>query len=319
MLHIHWVTNSGRFGDHQPVVDLWMTFKEAGSDEEKRVRVYGPKYAKILARWDSSSTLGGFIARSDESLGLYLLAKFVQQQFRSYPHRPVINTDPAHAPEVPRHGEVFEVDDNGNVFWNMSYVIDDPRQGMGSVEDTESIPVTRFISNSELPESYNNDWHSWAVEDDTPAPAPSPTEPTSAPPPPPPEPTPIEPPGFEKIGAPQCAEGSNNGSPLSIVKGQCVKVWDGYSSGGEDWSAQYQPNSPYNCGNNCFSYPKGFGRIQAFGDGTYGTNCEYFSDLNCQSSIGKTGNVVSVKKDGIKVLDEASGQKGFSMQCFFHC
>lgn len=321
MLHIHWVTRSGRHGPHQPVVDLWMYFKEAGSDDQQKVRVYGAKYAKILARLDSTSTLGGFIARSDESLGLYLLAKYVQKEFGTYPHRPVVNTDPNHAPEIPHRGDIFEVDDNGNVFWNTSYSVNvsqDPRQGLGNVDDTEGVTVTQLIPNAELPESYNNAWHNWALDEETPAsPPPSPEE-TPAPPPPPPEETPIEPPGFQKIGAPRCVEGGIPGT-LSIIKDQCVKLWDGYSAGGFDDNAQYQPNSPYNCENNCFAYPKGFGGIQAYGDGTYGTNCEYFSDLECKSRIGETGNVVSIKKNGIKVLDEASGQKGFSIQCYFHC
>ncbi|KAK6330342.1 hypothetical protein TWF696_003438 [Orbilia brochopaga] len=88
-----------------------------------------------------------------------------------------------------------------------------------------------------------------------------------------------------------------------VANGACVTYYDG--CGGRKLGS-YKPT----CEGNCFRYDR-FGGIWAAGDGTFGTNCQAFSDDNCQNYIGETGN--QVFRSGCKAF------QGKSMKCYYRC
>jgi len=104
LLHVQWVSMSGKYGTNSPVDDLTIKFSDPGNPLVKLERkVYGPLNAKILARSSLPDCLGDFIVRSDENLMLYALAKYVQQELGLYPHLPLVNTQPVTRPSYPKH------------------------------------------------------------------------------------------------------------------------------------------------------------------------------------------------------------------------
>jgi hypothetical protein len=116
-----------------------------------------------------------------------------------------------------------------------------------------------------------------------------------------------------------CHVGNGPENLVQLVGQQCVRVWEDHTTGGKDGGgsiANYKPQSPYNCKNNCFTWEKGFGGIEAMGDGTHGTNCAAFADSKCsqQFKLGETGNSV---EHGYLVLPV--GVRGYSMLCYFNC
>lgn len=92
-----------------------------------------------------------------------------------------------------------------------------------------------------------------------------------------------------------------------VANGACVEYYS--QSGNCGWDGLIRAYRP-TCAGNC--YVDVFNAIQVSGDGTYGTSCEAFSDNQCQTSVGKTGN---------KVLgNQCSGNlKGRSMKCYYRC
>ncbi|KAL7629627.1 hypothetical protein AAE478_001149 [Parahypoxylon ruwenzoriense] len=65
------------------------------------------------------------------------------------------------------------------------------------------------------------------------------------------------------------------------------------------------------CDGNCFQYDS-FSSLMSGGDGTYGVDCQVFSDSNCQNSIGDTWNEVIGN-----LCKHFPGEK--SMKCFYRC
>ncbi|KAF3937620.1 hypothetical protein ABW19_dt0205679 [Dactylella cylindrospora] len=88
-----------------------------------------------------------------------------------------------------------------------------------------------------------------------------------------------------------------------VANGACVSFYTG--CGGLKLGS-YKPT----CEGNCFRYDS-FGGIWAAGDGTYGTNCYVYSDVNCQNYVGQTGN--QVFRSGCKAIP------GKSMKCYYRC
>lgn len=87
--------------------------------------------------------------------------------------------------------------------------------------------------------------------------------------------------------------------------GECVYVTS-ESCGGQH-QASYKPT----CEGNCYVYP--FNSLSVAGDGWFGTNCQAFSDTNCQNYIGETGNIVR----GDAYCQNFQG--GNSMKCWYRC
>ncbi|KAI5461766.1 SGNH hydrolase-type esterase domain-containing protein [Mariannaea sp. PMI_226] len=124
-------------------------------------------------------------------------------------------------------------------------------------------------------------------------------------------------PYFDHLFGPRvpCGPGTDSDSLAQAVGQQCVRIWADHNAGGGGWVAQFKPQSPNNCDGTCWPWPAGYGGIEAIGDGTYGTNCATYSDLNCQNQIGSTGNAVEHHP---AVLKDSEGL-GHSVKCFFHC
>ncbi|KFY40203.1 hypothetical protein V494_03608 [Pseudogymnoascus sp. VKM F-4513 (FW-928)] len=92
-----------------------------------------------------------------------------------------------------------------------------------------------------------------------------------------------------------------------VANGACVKYFrtDG-KCGGSGASVSYKPT----CAGNC--YVDNFQSISVAGDGTYGTNCEIYSDNHCGDKTGETGNhVIGAAK--------CLASKGSSMRCYYRC
>jgi hypothetical protein len=93
-----------------------------------------------------------------------------------------------------------------------------------------------------------------------------------------------------------------------VANGQCVKFFSGYNGEGA-LEGSYKPT----CQGNCYRY--GFNSIRVAGDGTYGTNCNAYSDNNCQNYIGQTGNELST----FARTTTTNFPGGQSMKCYYRC
>ncbi|KAI9760114.1 MAG: hypothetical protein M1840_002725, partial [Geoglossum simile] len=153
LLHINWVHKSGRYGSNKQVEDYKIEYWD---DREGRYRikdVYGPKRAKILARYRDPIDLGQIIARSDENLGLYALVKFIQAKFGAYPHLPLVNTDPHRRPWIPLVDSEFLVNKTSGIVANSS-VPDDPAFVDFFPAETNTIVIDKFFPDSDLLADY---------------------------------------------------------------------------------------------------------------------------------------------------------------------
>ncbi|KAI9770836.1 MAG: hypothetical protein M1839_003031 [Geoglossum umbratile] len=161
LFHIDWVSNAGRWGPNLPVIDMRIDFYDPDDHGKKKTRdVYGPRNAKILARWNddtSSPQPGRIVARSAENLALYTLAVYVTQQLGAYPHLPIVNTQPNHEPNF-KDNQPFTIDSQGHVWMNASFPDELVRYG----GDNETVAVRQFLDDSVYPKSYLDEWHHWA-------------------------------------------------------------------------------------------------------------------------------------------------------------
>lgn len=105
------------------------------------------------------------------------------------------------------------------------------------------------------------------------------------------------------LGFASIALSANCGSTPGFANGECVFVESG--SCGSTVQTSYKPT----CAGNCYVYP--FNSLAVAGDGVFGTNCQAFSDYNCQNYIGETGNAVS------STCKNFPG--GHSMKCYYRC
>ncbi|KAI9761710.1 MAG: hypothetical protein M1840_001714 [Geoglossum simile] len=163
LLHIYWVHKSGPFGPNARVIDYRIEFWDGGG--KVRHDVYGPERAKILARYNSPSRIGSIIASSDENLGLYTLAKFIQAQFGAYPHLPLVNTEPSKRPWDPLRRSLFLVNGTGGIVANSSAPADDVTLVGDLPEDTGSVIIDNFFPDSDLPADYISAWKGWSLEE----------------------------------------------------------------------------------------------------------------------------------------------------------
>ncbi|KAJ3498814.1 hypothetical protein NLG97_g826 [Lecanicillium saksenae] len=74
---------------------------------------------------------------------------------------------------------------------------------------------------------------------------------------------------------------------------QCVRYYSGSGCKNENHIKGYKPTCEGNC------YVDKFYSVKAVGDGTYSTNCELFSDTQCQNSLGSVGSTVG----GMPILE----------------
>jgi hypothetical protein len=96
------------------------------------------------------------------------------------------------------------------------------------------------------------------------------------------------------------------------VNGQCVKY---YGAAGCNFPllGQFGPT----CDGDCFRFDS-FMSVRVAGDGTHGTDCTLYADINCTDEISNTGNVVSVG-GGTRCTNAGEGGVARSMKCFFNC
>ncbi|TLS28372.1 hypothetical protein PpBr36_01432 [Pyricularia pennisetigena] len=107
-------------------------------------------------------------------------------------------------------------------------------------------------------------------------------------------------------------ERRDNGCAVSgLINGQCARFFLG--TGCKDMVTQIKPD----CQGKCHSFPNGIRSVEAAGDGTRGTDCELYSDDNCQTSMamGRTGNTIFKRK-----CHTASKERlAKSVKCWFAC
>ncbi|KAI1171527.1 hypothetical protein F4777DRAFT_49511 [Nemania sp. FL0916] len=107
-------------------------------------------------------------------------------------------------------------------------------------------------------------------------------------------------------------EGRGHGCALGgVVNGQCGRYFRGAGC-----SDQIEAIGPGKCSKQCYSSKDEIASIKATGDGTYGVNCHMYSDDNCQSQIGETGNTIF---GGGKCYTPGNSAKGHSMLCYYKC
>ncbi|KAI5460660.1 hypothetical protein BGZ63DRAFT_405123 [Mariannaea sp. PMI_226] len=110
----------------------------------------------------------------------------------------------------------------------------------------------------------------------------------------------------------KCGPGTDSDKIGQSIGQQCVRIWVDPKAGGQGWDAEFKIQSPNNCDGTCWSWPAGFSGIETIGDGTHGTNCQTFSDLNCKEPIVETGNAVEHHNAVLAKI-------GHSVQCYFNC
>ncbi|KAI9759412.1 MAG: hypothetical protein M1840_003357 [Geoglossum simile] len=140
-------------------------FRDADSGRLKTRDVYGPERAKILARYRDDSDIGGIIVRSDENLEMYALAKFIQAQFRAYPHLPLVNTEPSKRRWDPLRRSLFLFNYTGGIVANSSAPDDDVTIVSNLPEDTSSVVIDKFYPDSDLLADYISAWKGWSLEE----------------------------------------------------------------------------------------------------------------------------------------------------------
>jgi hypothetical protein len=158
------VHKSGRYGHNLQVEDYMIQFWSPSENKYIKREVYGPERAKILARYSPGdrTALGNYIARSDDNLGLYALAMYVQRVLGAYPHLPLVNTEPSRRPWVPPRNDLFLVDGAGAVTANLS-TPDDVLSADFLPALSSTITMSKFIDDSELPATYLAQWKNWSL------------------------------------------------------------------------------------------------------------------------------------------------------------
>ncbi|KAJ8133212.1 hypothetical protein O1611_g410 [Lasiodiplodia mahajangana] len=113
LFHLDLAAKTTKNGDQNNprIRDLLIKFKIGSGKDKGKVttwtKVYGPRLAKILARfqpWRRDQDLGDFIRQSDDSLTMFALALYVQKLFGYYPYIPVIYDQLTELPLIPPSG-----------------------------------------------------------------------------------------------------------------------------------------------------------------------------------------------------------------------
>lgn len=90
-----------------------------------------------------------------------------------------------------------------------------------------------------------------------------------------------------------------------VANSQCVRYYSSKGCTSDSHIKGYKPT----CGGNC--YVDKFRSVKVFGDGTYNTDCELYSDTGCQNSVGRFGNGGLATK--------CRNYEGWSMKCYYRC
>ena len=108
LLHLDLAANSKNNNPNPQIRDLKIKYSEHKSDQKdikhSWTKVYGPRLAKILARFQpirTDQSLGYWIQRSDDSYTMFALASYVQQKFGYYPYIPLVYDQITDMPMLP--------------------------------------------------------------------------------------------------------------------------------------------------------------------------------------------------------------------------
>ncbi|OCK93828.1 uncharacterized protein K441DRAFT_637992, partial [Cenococcum geophilum 1.58] len=152
--------------------------------KSKWTKVYGPKLAKILARFQpfgaGATQTGYFIQRSAESLTLFALARYVQKLYGYYSHIPAIYDQINEIPMIPPNRDediysVFFVSDNNNPVTLVNFTaIDNGTRAMNDFGDCttvldqssglEDVDIGAPNAADQYPQSYWDDRNRWLQE-----------------------------------------------------------------------------------------------------------------------------------------------------------
>ncbi|KAK2598099.1 hypothetical protein QQS21_005810 [Conoideocrella luteorostrata] len=108
LFHLDLAANSKNNSPNPQIRDLLIKFRIGSGKDRGKItkwtKVYGARVAKVLARfqpWRMDQSLGYFIQRSDDSLTMFALARYVQQKFGYYPYIPIIYDQIQELPLIP--------------------------------------------------------------------------------------------------------------------------------------------------------------------------------------------------------------------------
>lgn len=156
------------YGSHESVIDYNIQFYDEADSHRKVTRtVYGARLAKILAKWfDSSQTkpsIGRIIASSDESLALYMLAMYLEQQLGTYPHLPEIKGSPPLGkplPSTPNLDDPFSFNITGGIVSNNQFNTNSNGYPSPDYSPNEKplvdIVIDKFIDIEDYPKEYQD-------------------------------------------------------------------------------------------------------------------------------------------------------------------
>ncbi|KAN0067299.1 hypothetical protein V8E54_014562 [Elaphomyces granulatus] len=105
LFHLDLAANSVNNSPNPQIRDILIRYSSDGGPKSKWTRAYGPKLAKIVARFvpisPSSKQTGYFVQRNDDNFVSFALANYVQNKLGYYPWLPVIYDKIADAPMLP--------------------------------------------------------------------------------------------------------------------------------------------------------------------------------------------------------------------------
>lgn len=109
LLHLDLAADSVMGTPNPQIRDLSIRYKIVNDENEEvsspLMRAYGPKHAKILARFQpispSLKQTGYFVQRNDDNLALFALANYVQKELKRYPYAPIVYNRISDAPWLP--------------------------------------------------------------------------------------------------------------------------------------------------------------------------------------------------------------------------
>lgn len=151
LLHLDLAANSKNGNPNPQIRDLKIKFTYGDGPKDGTssgwTKAYGPKLAKILARFQPLGTVskqtGYFVQRNDDNLVSFALANYVQKQIKSYPFLPVIYDKINDAPMLPPAREAS----NPNVLFTASGT--DPATFLNFTTDINN--TTQLIDDSGCP------------------------------------------------------------------------------------------------------------------------------------------------------------------------
>jgi hypothetical protein len=178
-MHLDLAANSKDESPNPRIRDLKIRFTYGtGPDKGSKTgweKVYGPRYAKILARYQPMRrdvSVGYFIQRSDDNLTLFALARYVQEKFGYYPYIPMTWDQIDGMPRVPAtpdgSGEsaddssiiAFETKGEDPVWFKQSGVCPSTNKITGG----EDLEIGAPFPKTAYPDSYWQQYDKWVAE-----------------------------------------------------------------------------------------------------------------------------------------------------------